>query len=180
MKRAFTTREKVMLLVLTVLLIVIAYFKLILEPINNSIDEYQSETAAEQDEILQNTELLTRMNQMQKELKEIYAAGDLTPIPNYDNSGKLLVELNGILSASVDYSLDFGQVSALNDGYIMCRPINMTFTTNTYAETRAIIDALHNSDFTNQISDISVQFENSGSSGNVQVNLYITYFELQK
>ena len=48
MKRAFTTREKVMLLVLTVLLIVIAYFKLILEPINNSIDEYQSETAAEQ------------------------------------------------------------------------------------------------------------------------------------
>ena len=40
MKRAFTTREKVMLLVLTVLLIVIAYFKLILEPINNSIDEY--------------------------------------------------------------------------------------------------------------------------------------------
>jgi len=41
MKRAFTTREKVMLLVLTVLLIVIAYFKLILEPINNSIDEYQ-------------------------------------------------------------------------------------------------------------------------------------------
>ena len=169
MKRAFTTREKVMLLVLTVLLIVIAYFKLILEPINNSIDEYQSETAAEQDEILQNTELLTRMNQMQKE-----------PIPNYDNSGKLLVELNSILSASVDYSLDFGQVSALNDGYIMCRPINMAFTTNTYAETRAIIDALHNSDFTNQISDISVQFENSGSSGNVQVNLYITYFELQK
>lgn len=113
MKRAFTTREKVMLLVLTVLLIVIAYFKLILEPINNSIDEYQSETAAEQDEILQNTELLTRMNQMQKELEEIYAAGDPTPIPNYDNSGKLLVELNSILSASVDYSLDFGQVSAL-------------------------------------------------------------------
>lgn len=180
MKRAFTTREKVMLLVLTVLLIVIAYFKLILEPINNSIDEYQSETAAEQDEILQNTALLTRMNQMQKELEEIYAAGDPTPIPNYDNSGKLLVELNSILSASVDYSLDFGQVSALNDGYIMCRPINMAFTTNTYAETRAIIDALHNSDFINQISDISVQFENSGSSGNVQVNLYITYFELQK
>ena len=120
------------------------------------------------------------MNQMQKELEEIYAAGDPTPIPNYDNSGKLLVELNSILSASVDYSLDFGQVSALNDGYIMCRPIHMAFTTNTYAEARAIIDALHNSDFTNQISDISVQFENSGSSGNVQVNLYITYFELQK
>ena len=47
-------------------------------------------------------------------------------------------------------------------------------------KTQTIIDALHNSDFTNQISDISVQFENSGSSGNVQVNLYITYFELQK
>ena len=180
MKRAFTTREKVMLLVLTVLLIAIAYFKLLLEPINNSIDEYQSKTASEQDEILQNTALLTRMNQMQKELDEIFAEGNPTPIPDYDNSGKLLVELNRILASSVDYSLDFGTVSALEDGYIMCRTISMTFTTNTYAEARAIIDALHDSDYTNQISDISVQFENSGSSGNVQVNLYITYFELQK
>ena len=97
MKRAFTTREKVMLLVLTVLLIVIAYFKLILEPINNSIDEYQSETAAEQDEILQNTELLTRMSQMQKELEEILPRATPRRFRNYDNSGKLLVELNSIL-----------------------------------------------------------------------------------
>ena len=120
------------------------------------------------------------MNQMQKELEEIYAAGDPTPIPNYDNSGKLLVELNSILSASVDYSLDFGQVSALNDGYIMCRPINMTFTTNTYAETRAIIDALHNSDSNLEIGKAYTLSGYIRSSGNVQVNLYITYFELQK
>ena len=39
MKRAFTPREKEMLLVLTLLLILLAYFKLTLEPINHSIDE---------------------------------------------------------------------------------------------------------------------------------------------
>ena len=181
MKRAFTTREKVMLLVLTVLLIVIAYFKLILEAINNSHRfSISPKRPRNRTRFCRTTALLTRMNQMQKELEEIYAAGDPTPIPNYDNSGKLLVELNSILSASVDYSLDFGQVSALNDENTSCAAPSTWLHNEHLREARAIIDALHNSDFTNQISDISVQFENSGSSGNVQVNLYITYFELQK
>ena len=56
----------------------------------------------------------------------------------------------------------------------------MTFTTNTYAETRAIIDALHNKRFLQTKYRTSACSLKIRSSGNVQVNLYITYFELQK
>ena len=100
MNRAFTTREKILLVILAVLLIGIGYFKLILEPINSSIETYQSNTAAEQDEILLNTVTLAQMKMMQTELDEIHASGNAKPLPSYDNSDKLLVELNQILDKS--------------------------------------------------------------------------------
>ena len=74
MNRPFSTREKVLLVVLVVLVMCICYFKLLLEPINDSIADYQMKASAEQDEIVANTALLTKMNNMKKELAEIYAA----------------------------------------------------------------------------------------------------------
>lgn len=178
MNRAFTNREKVLLVILAVLLIVIGYFKLILEPINNNIETYQADAAAEQDEILQNTVILTRMKQMQHELEEIYAADDAKPLPDFDNSEKLLVELNRILSASDDYSLSFSQVRRLDGDYIVCRPVSLSFHTDTYQAARALIDALAASDAINQISDLSMTMSD-GSDG-VRVSLTITYFELDR
>ena len=112
MNRAFTTREKVLLVILAVL--IIGYFKLLLEPINTSIENYRNMTASEQDEILVNTALLQKKKQMETELEELFASGDPTPISVYDNSGNLLVELHRILDRSLDYSLNFSGVSTMD------------------------------------------------------------------
>lgn len=181
MKRAFSTREKVLLVVLAALLIGIGYFKLILEPINDNIDHFQQMTASEQDEILINTARLAQMRSMQTELDEIFAAGDAKPIPEYDNSGKLLVELHSILSKSTDYSLSFGAVTTLEGGYIQRRPVSMNFTTADYARAADIIKTIHDSDNTNQISDVSIAFKtDNGGAGSVSVSLSVTYYELIK
>ncbi len=42
MKKEFTQREKILLLVLTVLVIVLGYYKFVLQPINNRISEYRN------------------------------------------------------------------------------------------------------------------------------------------
>lgn len=174
MKRAFTTREKVLLVILAVLLILVAYFKLLLEPINANVEELQEKTASEQDLILENTARLAKMNAMEKALQAIYDAGDARPLPDYDNAEKLLVELNGILSTAQDYSLNFGSASPIEGDYIIRRPISMTFRTANYQGARAIINALHDSDNINQISDVSMNFETDG----LEVSLTIAYFEL--
>ena len=179
MNRAFTTREKVLLVILAVLLIGIGYFKLILEPINSSIETYQSNTAAEQDEILLNTVTLTQMKMMQTELDEIHASGDAKPLPSYDNSDKLLVELNQILDKSDDYSLNFSGTSVLDGGYIVRRPLSLTFTTKTYDEARTILTELHDSDNINQISDLSISFTDNNDTSRVEVSLSIAYYELE-
>lgn len=192
MNRAFTTREKVLLVILAVLIIGIGYFKLLLEPINTSIENYQNMTASEQDEILVNTALLQKKKQMETELEELFANGDPTPIPVYDNSGNLLVELHRILDKSLDYSLNFSGTSPMDVEYLVRRPVSLTFQAPTYAQARAIIDELHDSDNVNCISDLSIQINNGNldytneiirwdldddSDYYVTVSLVITYYE---
>lgn len=192
MNRAFTTREKVLLVILAVLIIGIGYFKLLLEPINTSIENYQNMTASEQDEILVNTALLQKKKQMETELEELFASGDPTPIPVYDNSGNLLVELHRILDKSLDYSLNFSGVSTMDVEYLVRRPVSLTFQASTYAQARAIINELHDSDNVNCISDLSMQINNGNldytneiihwdedddSDYYITVSLVITYYE---
>lgn len=192
MNRAFTTREKVLLVILAVLIIGIGYFKLLLEPINTSIENYQNMTASEQDEILVNTALLQKKKQMETELEELFASGDPTPIPVYDNSGNLLVELHRILDKSLDYSLNFSGVSTMDVEYLVRRPVSLTFQASTYAQARAIINELHDSDNVNCISDLSMKINNGNldytneiihwdedddSDYYITVSLVITYYE---
>lgn len=192
MNRAFTTREKVLLVILAVLIIGIGYFKLLLEPINTSIENYRNMTASEQDEILVNTALLQKKKQMETELEELFASGDPSPIPVYDNSGNLLVELHRILDKSLDYSLNFSGVSTMDVEYLVRRPVSLTFQTPTYAQARAIINELHDSDNVNCISDLSMQINNGNldytneiihwdedddSDYYITVSLVITYYE---
>lgn len=109
MRHVFTTREKVLLVILAVLVIAVGYWKLILTPINDSIADLNAQTASEQDAILTNSARLSRMRQMQQELETLLADPDAKPLPDYDNSERLLVELNTILSGTVDYTLSFGK-----------------------------------------------------------------------
>ena len=176
MKRAFTTREKVLIIIFAVIIIGICYFKLLLEPVNESISQYQTDMQTEQDEILLNQAKLAKMNQMQDELDEIYAEGDAKPLPSYDNSDAMLTELNSILSASNDYSLSFGTVSPLEQTqYIMNRPVTMHFYAKDYKTARGILDKLHDSDNINQLSDLTITFNDDSS---VNVSADISYFEL--
>lgn len=123
MRHVFTTREKVLLVILAVLVIAVGYWKLILTPINDSIADLNAQTVSEQDAILTNSARLSRMRQMQQELETLLADPDAKPLPDYDNSERLLVELNTILSGTVDYTLSFGDTYLLEDGgSIICRP----------------------------------------------------------
>ena len=176
MKHVFTAREKVLLVILAVLLIAVGYWKLILTP-NDSIAQLQSQTSSEQDAMLQSTAQLARLQQMKRELETLLADPDAKPLPAYDNAEQLLVELNTILSGAVEYTLNFASTYPLEEGSsIVCRPIALVFTASTYEGARAVLDALHGSDYVNQISDLTMDLD---ARSGIQTTLTITYFELQ-
>lgn len=181
MNRPFTTREKVMLVILCLLVIGIGYYKLILEPINTGVEEYQMMEAEEQDVIVQNMALVQKKNLMEQELEELFAQGEPTPIPSYDNFGKLIVELHSILDSTTDYSLSFAGTMDMTGGYLKRRPVQLSFNTGSYGEARSIIDRLHGSTNINQISDLNITInkpKDDADEGSVSVSMVITYFEL--
>ena len=172
MNRELTRREKILLLVLIVVVLVAGYCKLILIPINDQISSYRLNMEAEQTELDANQ---GKMAQMQK----MGGLGKmLEMIPQYDNSGKLMIELHEIMSDTLDYSLDCSAGTVQQD-YIMLRPIVMTFRTSTYAQARQIVDRLCSSENISQISDMNMNTYTEGrNSGTVETTLVITYFEI--
>lgn len=183
MKREFTTREKVLLVVLAVLTIAVGYYKLILEPINDSVASYVERTSQEQEEIADKLNISADMTEMQNKVDEITASQNARAIPYFDNSTDLLRELHTILCNTDDYSLQFGTMTA--DDYIMQRPVEMTFKTGSYADARKIIDALYASENIMKISDVNISMDKTLSLGNptngsdsVQVSMNLTYYEL--
>ena len=185
MNRPFTTREKVMLVILSLMIIGICYYKFLLEPINDQIEQYNQMAAGEQDIITQNMALIQKKKEMEQELEAIFAENpDPDPIPNYDNSGVLMVEIHSILEGTVDYTLSFSDTSLLSGGYLLRRPLELEFSVTTYSQARAIINRLHDSKNINQISDLSITRVNRETKqidedvDTIQVKMVITYFEL--
>lgn len=177
MNRELTRRETVLLLILVVLVIFLGYFKLIFEPIQDQVAQYQDTTSQEQSELEQDLILLTRKQEMQRKIEEVRASGEERTNPQYDNSRRLMLDLHRILDSAVDYSLDFSQ-STTQDSYIVLRPVTMSFQTHTYAQARAIVDALSESENMNQISDLSIRTNQGQDRDLVQTDLVITYFEV--
>ena len=97
MSRDFTTREKIMLLVLTLILLAAGYYAGIDQPIRTAINEAKSQ----QDEL--NTELMllqtkaASLSRMQSELDSIEQSGSLGKMGSYNNSKAELDELNQLL-----------------------------------------------------------------------------------
>ena len=77
--------------VLIVVVLVAGYCKLILIPINDQISSYRLNMEAEQTELDANQGKMAQMQKMQKAIEEIKAAGEKRTIPQYDNSGKLMI-----------------------------------------------------------------------------------------
>ena len=177
MNRELTRREKTLLLVLIVVVLVAGYCKLILIPINDQISSYRLNMEAEQTELDANQGKMAQMQKMQKAIDEIKAAGEKRTIPQYDNSGKLMIELHEIMSDTLDYSLDCSAGTVQQD-YIMLRPIVMTFRTSTYAQARQIVDRLCSSENISQISDMNMNTYTEGrNSGTVETmsGLVVSY-----
>ena len=180
MNRSLSKRETVLLVIMILLIIGIGYYKFILEPINSSVDNYMMMTQDEQDQIMQNTALIQKKKAMEAELETLFAQGTPTPIPNFDNSGILMVELHSILDDSLDYPLSFGDTSSLKCGYLLRRPRQMEFRAADYYDARRIINRIHDSNNISQISDLEISLVDryDDEEGSVKVTMVVTYFEL--
>lgn len=178
MKKEFTRREKILLLVLAVLVIGLGYYKFVLQPINSKISDYRNMESELQLEYEQNQIKAARINMMEKEIQKAQADGIKRTVASYDNSVNLMPELYRIMKSSIDYSLDFGELVFEND--IVKRPVEITYDTSTYKQARAIIDKLYSSQYAMQVDDLTIQTREATDRQVVTTYISIIYFEANR
>ena len=177
MNRELTTREKTLLLVLAVLVIALGYWKLVFEPINEQVASYNDMAEQEQAEIDSSVVQLAQMRKMQKAVEAQKEAGEVRAIPSYDNSGDRRGGQEQSPPWTPEHTKNFSAATS-REGYIVLRPVSLTFQTGTYEQARAIINAIGSSDNLNQISDVNIRAGQGASRSAVQTSLTITYFEV--
>lgn len=174
MSREFTSREKILLLVLCVLLLGIVYYEFIIKDVDETIEQYNTEDL-ETDLLIEQAKAQSIMD-MESEMKNTKAQTN-SVVASYNNIKNEISALNDIFGAASTYNFDFNQ--AIKDGDAVRRDINISFTAGSYNTAESIIQKLHGCKYRCIIRNISINTSSGEgiSSGEVSVSMTVTFFE---
>ena len=150
-------REIFLVVLLVILLVGVGYYTGFYSPLQREMAEIAAQSATVDTQISSAANKIARMDAMQKELDEIFSrpADEITEIAPYDNKEVVLNQLNGILQASENYSLNFAEPSISKDGTVR-RNVSMNFRCADYESAKTIISSLANNQWRCMVSNLSL------------------------
>lgn len=177
LRRSFSTREKGLILVLVIVLLVACYYFLVVRNVADTLAANEAQMEVVQQELDQQNAVATVRNQMQSELDALGEQRDLPEVAVYDNLRNTLNELDALLSSATVYDLDFGQPE--RDGDLVRREVAISFTVPDYQAAFDVVRALENGSYRCQITDFALtgKMLADGSVSGVSATLDVTYFE---
>ena len=152
MSHQFTKKETVLLLLLTAMIMGLLYYQFVYKDIQNKKAMY--DTAAIEDEILSEQTKRAQIDKMKKEIEENQNNENAGYVATYDNQKAEITSLNDILAEADTFSLGFDKATAVDDA--VRRNINVSFTAKDYRTAKAIISALHDSEYRCLIRDLTI------------------------
>lgn len=156
MKRRFTTREIILLLVFLVILLIGLYFFLVFYPTKKDLEEIKAKQEEVEGQIDIQEIRKGLYDDMQAELDKLGENRSL--IPDYDNIETLMIEFNRIF-AEVEPQISYS-VGAPNDGIIE-RRISFSFKAKDYKQAKSILTELNTIEYLSLMSNLTL----SPSSG---------------
>lgn len=180
LSRDFTTREKVILLILILFLIGFGYYQFIDQPIRQSLSKAEAETAALETELAGVNAKIATLQRMQDEIDDITANGRSSYMASYNNSKAELKLLNDVLSEATQYSIAFSNVTRSGDQ--IRRDFSLQFTAPDYETMRRIIYNLTGVEFRCLIGNLScsltrVRYRDYTEFGALSVSVTATFYE---
>ena len=176
MSRDFTLKEKILLIILTIILLGAVYYIAVDQPVRNAL----SEAASQQDNL--NTELLVlqqkaaSLARMQTELDTIQGNGTYGEMGSYNNAKAELEELNQVLQDANTYDISFSNVTRSGD--LIRRTFSLTFSASDYTKAEDLIKRLCEGQWRCLVSGINiVSQEGDFAQGSVNVGLSATFYE---
>lgn len=180
MNRRFSNRERVLMLLLVMILLVGLYFFLVHYPIANRMEEIEEERQEIEAEQAVADARLQTYNDMKAELEEIFALPEdqITKMPDYDNRETLLNYFN-IIFAGTDQDLSFDNVQ-FNEN-VAERTMRFSFTAEDYDKAVEVLTSLTRAGFRCLLDSLSIS-PSSGdlTEGSLRVSGTITFYEFQR
>jgi len=175
MKRQFSLRERVLLVILALLLLFCVYYILVDKPVRETILNATERQSAAQSELTIASAKLEKMHAMQASLDGLDQSAK-ADVPDYDNSRDVVQLLNQAMAMSSEYSLSFGAVS--QQGAIAVRPINMDFRCDGYETGKQILNTLLESPYRCRITSMHMSCdEGDVREQKVLVRASVTFYE---
>jgi hypothetical protein len=177
MTREFTTREKVLILILSLILIALLYYQFIDQPVRRQLEAAQSEAEDLSMELQIVEARLGELRRMRTEMDTLIASGTASEMGSYNNSKEEMAILNDVLQHTQQYSISFADVT--RDGDQIRRNFTLLFAVNDYASMEKVIKELADSDCRCLIGDVqcSQGTKRDQKTDFITVNATATFFE---
>ena len=173
--RDFSTREKIFLAILFVIIIVAAYYLFVYRTVDDQITALQTQSQALESQLAISTAQVERLQAMSEQMGNDTLRSYM---PSYNSSKKELDFLNATLAGTDDYLINFTYLT--RDGDQINRGFGLQFNAKNYAQAESIIKALEESEIRCLIGDYMIKpvdKEKHLLSGKVQVSLNGSFYE---
>lgn len=177
LNRSFSTREKVLLLVLAVVLVIGAYYFLVVKNVADTLTANQQQLEEIQIQIDAQNTIAQARSRMEAELAELGDGESLPEVAVYDNIRNELNELNALMASATSYDLTFDQPEL--EGSLVRRTVSVSFTVPTYRAALDVVKALENGSYKCLIEDFALNGKllPDGSVESVSATMSVTYVE---
>lgn len=175
MRRKFSMREQVLMVVLALLLLTCVYYILVDRPVQDTILDASIRQGEADSRMTIISARLRKMRGMQAALNELEQSAQ-SDVPDYDNAKNVVELLNNAMSMSDEYNLTFQPVT--RKGAIAMRTVHMEFRCGSYDTGKLILQTLLDSGYRCRITSMSVNGNGSDiRGGGVSVKASVTFYE---
>lgn len=178
--KAFTPREKILLLIMAIMLVLAVYYLTIVRPTSATIADSQAEiTEIENNMVAEQikADLLADMKDVLAKVPESEKNG--AQIPDYDNFENVLDELSVALTNASEVKIIFSKETV--DGDLVVREMQVAFFADNYAVAKSIISNLYAGPYKCDVSQATLKLaesvNNDLTTSKVAVLVNIIYYE---
>lgn len=178
--REFTARERALLIILSLIIVALAYYIAVDAPVRSGIQAARTESEALETQVAVIQSRVDEIDRMRQEMDAQAAGGEIVSrMPSYSGEKEEVDFLHGTLGGTTDYYIGFNQVT--REGDQIRRDFSLQYRSADFQSAVEVMRRLERSDIRCLIDDVSVNpaddSKGIASGGAVQVSCTATFYE---
>ncbi|MGN0403841.1 MAG: hypothetical protein ACI4F1_01340 [Bariatricus sp.] len=174
--RDFTLKEKILLLILCLILVGLAYYKFVDQPVRDAIATANAERESMEVELTAVQAKVIKLETMRTELDAIASGNNASMMGSYNNSKAEMKMLNDILDRAEQYSISFTDIT--RNGDQIRRNFTLQFRASSYDNAMTILRELARGEYRCMVNEVRCTAEEgSVLSGPVSISATATFYE---